>query len=43
MIPKKPGPDLIRGGSRFSVKMVLKRTMQTVIRLDHDLDSQHDI
>jgi len=24
MIPKKPAPDLIRGGSRFSVKIMLK-------------------
>jgi hypothetical protein len=25
MIPKKPGPDLIRGGSRFSEKIMLQR------------------
>jgi hypothetical protein len=25
MIPKKPAPDLIRGGSRFSEKIMLKQ------------------
>jgi hypothetical protein len=25
MIPKKPAPDLIRGGNRFSGKIMLKR------------------
>ena len=30
-------------GNRFSVKIMLKRTLHTVIRLDHGLDSQHDI
>jgi hypothetical protein len=25
MIPKKPAPDLIRGGNRFSEKIVLKQ------------------
>jgi len=25
MIPKKPAPDLIRGGSRFSEKIMIKR------------------
>jgi hypothetical protein len=25
MIPKKPAPDVIRGGSRFSDKIMLKR------------------
>jgi hypothetical protein len=25
MIPKKPAPDLIRGGSRFSEKIMLQR------------------
>jgi hypothetical protein len=24
MIPKKPAPDLIRGGNRFSFKIMLK-------------------
>jgi hypothetical protein len=25
MIPKKPAPDLIRGGNRFSEKIILKQ------------------
>jgi hypothetical protein len=25
MIPKKPAPDLIRGGNRFSEKIMLKQ------------------
>jgi hypothetical protein len=27
MIPKKPAPDLIRGGSRFSEKIMLKQKL----------------
>jgi len=27
MIPKKPAPDLIRGGNRFSEKIMLKKIM----------------
>jgi hypothetical protein len=27
MIPKKPAPDLIRGGLRFSEKIMLKQSM----------------
>jgi hypothetical protein len=30
MIPKKPAPDLIRGGNRFSEKIMLKQK----VRLD---------
>jgi len=30
MIPKKPAPDLIRGGNRFSEKIMLNK------KLDHD-------
>jgi len=28
MIPKKPAPDLIRGGNRFSDKIMLKKAIQ---------------
>jgi len=34
MIPKKPAPDLIQGGCRFSVEIMLKRTVWTVIRFN---------
>jgi hypothetical protein len=30
MIPKKPAPDLIRGGHRFSDKIMRKRTWKPV-------------
>ena len=30
MIPKKPAPDLIRGGNRFSDKIMLKRNAQSL-------------
>jgi hypothetical protein len=29
MIPKKPAPDLIRGGYRFSEKIMLKQRKQS--------------
>jgi hypothetical protein len=29
MIPKKPAPDLIRGGNRFSDKIMLKQRTRT--------------
>jgi hypothetical protein len=29
MIPQKPAPDLIRGGNRFSDKIMLKRSNYT--------------
>ena len=32
MIPKKPAPDLIRGGRRFSEKIMLKLKNYTAIR-----------
>jgi hypothetical protein len=28
MIPKKPAPDLIRGGNRFSEKIMLKQKLE---------------
>ena len=31
MIPKKPAPDLIRGGYRFSEKIMLKLTLAAVL------------
>jgi hypothetical protein len=31
MIPKKPAPDLIRGGNRFSEKIMLKQKSWTMI------------
>jgi len=34
MIPKKPAPDLIRGGNRFSEKIMLKQTGWTMIRFN---------
>jgi hypothetical protein len=38
MIPKKPAPDSIRGGNRFSINIMLKPTIQTAVQsfeLDH--------
>ena len=32
MIPKKPAPDLIRGGNRFSEKIMLQPNSQSMIR-----------
>jgi hypothetical protein len=32
MIPKKPAPDLIRGGSRFSEKITLKQKLARATR-----------
>ncbi len=29
MIPKKPAPDLIRGGIRFSDKIMLKEALES--------------
>jgi hypothetical protein len=34
MIPKKPAPDLIRGGYRFSEKIMLKQKASTLIRFN---------
>jgi hypothetical protein len=31
---EKACPDVIRGGNRFAVKIMLKRTTKTVIQLD---------
>jgi hypothetical protein len=38
MIPKKPAPDLIRGGNRFSDKIMLKENVRDTRRfnLKHD-------
>jgi hypothetical protein len=36
MIPKKPAPDLIRGGNRFSKKIMLKQESQTMIPVQPD-------
>ena len=38
MIPKKPAPDLIRGGNRFSDKIMLKENVRDTCRfnLKHD-------
>jgi hypothetical protein len=33
MIPKKPAPDLIRGGRRFSKKIMLKQKVLFVYRI----------
>jgi hypothetical protein len=30
MIPKKPAPDLIRGGNRFSDKIMLERKVSMI-------------
>jgi hypothetical protein len=32
MIPKKPAPDLIRGGNRFSDKIMLKKDSAPRVR-----------
>jgi len=37
MIPKKPAPDLIRGGYRFSDKIMHKQ-VQEMILFDHVLE-----
>jgi hypothetical protein len=34
MIPKKPAPDVIRGGHRFSEKIMLKKLERMAIRLN---------
>jgi hypothetical protein len=34
MIPKKPAPDSIRGGNRFSEKIMLHRETWTMIRFN---------
>jgi hypothetical protein len=34
MIPKKPGPDLIRGGHRFSEKIMLKQQAKAKYRFN---------
>jgi len=34
MIPKKPAPDLIRGGNRFSEKIMLQCNIWTMIRFN---------
>ena len=40
MIPKKPAPDLIRGGNRFSEKIMLKHMMDGQSRANTMLASQ---
>jgi len=34
MIPKKPAPDVIPSGNRFSEKIVRKRRIQALIRFN---------
>jgi hypothetical protein len=34
MIPKEPAPDLIRGGDRFSEKIMLKQRTRLLIRFN---------
>jgi hypothetical protein len=34
MIPKKPAPDLIRGGNRFSEKFMLKQKSKSAIAIE---------
>ena len=36
MIPKKPAPDVIRGGNRFSEKIMLKQKIEPIpIQSEH--------
>src|SRR5712691_3291828 len=45
MIPKKPAPDLIRGGNRFSEKIMLEQKKEKIRRslLKRHIDIDHDL